>query len=652
MSELSYVLATAGHVDHGKSALVEALTGIDPDRLPEEKKRGITIDLGFAHLKLEGPGGTLLRVGIVDVPGHEDFVKNMVAGVGSIDAALLVVAADDGWMPQTEEHLQILTYLGLRRGVVALTKSDTVVDLDAATDRIRDRLRGTPLAEARIIATSVKTRAGLAALRDAVVDLFSAMPPPPDLGRPRLFVDRVFRAKGAGTVLTGTLVGGSFSRGQSIVLQPSGRRAHLRAIQTDHRPVDIAVPGMRVALNTPELSPHSIDDPRGVKRGEIATVDGVGVIARVVDVQLHALAREVGRSQQQMLRDGAEVKVHHGTAVGVARVRLLDKHALSAGETCLARLTLQRGVLVSIGDRIVLRSSSEQRTLCGGVILDPMPHFRRGGLRRDEGQKQLLRQRSAAPHDVSVLVQSAVQRDRFVDLKSLRAVCDVGDSAFDASIATLEQSGEIHRAGCAITLADAWNSLRSDVLGLIEQFHRAHPQQPGMATGELQSFVRQSLKAVRTATVVDSVCTAIFNDLLVRDCERAGNALRRVGYRPALPARMAAAGEACLARLRKAPFDPPSLKELCTTDMATAAVRFLIAAGDIVDLGGGVLIADDAYAAAAERIRSHLHANGGGTVSELKTLLGSNRRVMVPLLERMDRDGITRRDGNQRRLPE
>ncbi len=230
-----FIIGTAGHIDHGKSSLVKALTGTDPDRLPEEKARGITIDLGFASLNLPEAD---CQVGIIDVPGHEDFVKNMVAGVGSIDLALFVIAADDGWMPQTEEHLQILTYLGVDRAVVALTKVDLGgVDSSSAEESIRDHLAGTTLATAPIIKTSVITGQGIAELKDALSAQFSSMSPAPDIGKPRLPVDRVFSLRGIGTVVTGTLTGGTFQRGQAVEIQPGNRPARIRSLQSHNRDV-------------------------------------------------------------------------------------------------------------------------------------------------------------------------------------------------------------------------------------------------------------------------------------------------------------------------------------------------------------------------------------------------------------------------------
>jgi selenocysteine-specific elongation factor len=274
MTPQPYIVATAGHVDHGKSSLVRALTGIDPDRLPEEKARGITIDLGFAHLELPAPStpnplpSTKFHLGIIDVPGHEDFVKNMVVGVGSIDLALFVVAADDGWMPQTEEHLQILTYLGVRYAVVALTKIDLAQEAeDGVIERLREHLLDSPFAKASIVPTSVVNGRGIEEMKSALVATLAYVPPPLDIQKPRLPIDRAFTLHGIGTVVTGTLNGGVLKRNQSVVLRPSGKPTRIRTVQSHNREVEHAVPGTRTALNLPETSPAVCAAKRWVPPG-------------------------------------------------------------------------------------------------------------------------------------------------------------------------------------------------------------------------------------------------------------------------------------------------------------------------------------------------------------------------------------------------
>ena len=305
-----YIAATAGHVDHGKSALVRALSGMDPDRLPEEKARGITIDLGFAHLQLTA-GSESCRVGLVDVPGHEDFVKNMVAGVGAVDLALLVVAADDGWMRQTEEHLQILSWLGVRCGLVALTK------IDLAGDRLPDRmvelqtqLAGTPFANAPVLPTSVLTGQGIDLLRAALAGLLSALPMSPDLNKPRLPVDRVFTLHGVGTVVTGTLSGGGLERGQSAVIQPHGAATKLRSIQCYGAEVNWSGPGRRTALNLVD-----VPGAKGVKRGDVVTVAACGEPTWTVDACLTGPRQSPLTSHQGVrpLKNGGRVMLHHGS---------------------------------------------------------------------------------------------------------------------------------------------------------------------------------------------------------------------------------------------------------------------------------------------------------------------------------------------------
>src|ERR1700694_122228 len=347
-----FIVATAGHVDHGKSALVKALTGTDPDRLPEEKSRGITIDLGFAHLELPSPASppSSFLLGIVDVPGHEDFVKNMVAGVGSIDVALLVVAADDGWMPQTEEHLQILTYFGVRRAVVALTKADLTPDEPGAVAAIRERLRGSPFADAPIVPTSVVSGRGLDDLKATLAGVLAATPPPRDIGKPRLPVDRVFTLQGIGTVVTGTLFGGTLRRGQSVVIQPSGKATRIRSLQSHGRDVEAGGPGTRTALNLTDLRV-----PEDIHRGDVVTLEALGGPSEILDVLL-----EISPRATRVVKHGARVHAHYGSGSVAAHVALYSGNELAVGDRALAQLRLEAPAFVFAGDRFTLRDWAEQ----------------------------------------------------------------------------------------------------------------------------------------------------------------------------------------------------------------------------------------------------------------------------------------------------
>jgi selenocysteine-specific elongation factor len=347
------VIATAGHVDHGKSALVQALTGTDPDRLREEKERGLTIDLGFAELRL--PSGE--DVSIVDVPGHERFIKNMLAGVGGIDLALLVVAADEGVMPQTREHLAIIDLLGIARGVIALTKADLVDDASAVEMEVRETLSGTTLADAPIVPCSAVTRAGLDKLLAAIESQLAAAPERRDLGRPRLPIDRAFTMAGFGTVVTGTLMDGSLRVGQEVEVLPGGLRARIRGLQNHGRQVDVAAPGRRTAVN---LAGVAVND---LRRGMVLVAPDSIRPTSAIDVRLRAVPY-----LEKPVRHNITVTFHTGAAECEARLSLLDNDSLHAGESAWAQLRLAEPVVVLRGDRFIVRDPNG--TLGGGAVVD------------------------------------------------------------------------------------------------------------------------------------------------------------------------------------------------------------------------------------------------------------------------------------------
>src|SRR5438874_1284280 len=434
-----FVLATAGHVDHGKSALVRALTGTDPDRLPEEKLRGITIELGFAHLELRTLNAPL-SVGIVDVPGHEDFVKNMVAGVGSIDLALLVVAADDGWMPQTEEHLQILIYLGVRRIIVALTKIDLVESADGAEQSVCAQLRDTPFAEATIVRTSITIGSSIEKLKAELAREFSGLGPQPDIGKPRLAVDRAFTLRGIGTVVTGTLAGGTLSRGQAVVVQPAKIPARIRAIQNHNREVEEIGPGARTALSVPDVAVAREKNTPGVWRGDVITLSEFGEASAVADVMLCRSPRLPPKTR--LLKHGAAVRVHHGSANFDARAFFQTSEELRAGETAIAQIRFDEPAFLFAGDRFVLRDAGEQNTLAGGLVLDPDASVRNF---RDAAQREFLAKRAQAPHDAGVFAATEIGRDRAVKRNALvvRSSFSADEIAESLKSANVIERGEL-----------------------------------------------------------------------------------------------------------------------------------------------------------------------------------------------------------------
>ncbi len=574
-----FILATAGHVDHGKSALVKALTGTDPDRLPEEKARQITIDLGFAELNLVAPNGDKIHAGIVDVPGHEDFVRNMIAGVGSIDLAVLVVAADDGWMPQTEEHLQILTYLGVKRAVIALAKSD-LGRIGSATEQIRIQLHGTVFAESPIVPTSVRTGEGIENLKSAIASELAVMHPQRDFGKPRLFIDRVFTLRGIGTVVTGTLTGGGLHWGQSVIVQPQKLPARIRSIQSHGVELDCAQPGMRTALN---LTDVAIDQ---IKRGDVITDSDLVVNSTLVAQMERSPRLRVKQSTSRPLRNGSSVYLHHGTLRVPARVTLVETNTLESGKKIISRLKLASPILAFVGDRFVVRDASEQHTIGGGVVLDPD-----GTNVRAAAQLELLSMRASAPDDVDLCVRSEIRLRGFVPIRTLLNKSHFSAVEISNALMRLQRHNEI--VLCKEIAADCefWQRQLSQAIGLIDSAHKQNPELLGLPA---ERKIREALS--------------------------------------------------------QKPFDPPPRREIEPDRGARHVLRFLIESGEVIEVGPDAVLLRGNLERMKARIIEFISKNGPTTVSELRQALESSRRIMVPFLEQLDRDGVTRRVGDKRML--
>ncbi len=636
MTDRHFIVATAGHVDHGKSALVRALTGTDPDRLPEEKARGITIDLGFAHLALPG-----LDLGLVDVPGHEDFIKNMVAGVGSVDLALFVVAADDGWMPQTEEHLQILAYLGVDRAVVALTKSDLTPAPGLAADEVRARLRGTPFECAPIVPTSTLTGQGFDELRTALAAVLAAAPPPRDTGKPRLPVDRVFTLRGVGTVVTGTLTGGALARGAAVVALPSGRTGHLRSVQSHGRELEVAICGTRAAFNVPEFAATG---DGAVARGEVLTLACTGTPSPVFDVSLTRCDRApVGARAAAPLRDGTHVRVHHGSGHCLARVRLLEGKSLPPGASGIAQLRCDAPVFAFAGDRFVLRDGAGRATLAGATVLDPDGNARRF---RGPGQRRFLQRRASADaRDAAAYIAAVLARDRVAAVDTLLLKSPFSAAEIAAAVASLVAAGTAALPTTGLTADGAWwKTLRQRAADLIDAWHRAHPEQIGMGLDRLRASLGRELPL---PALLDALVAALGQH---GPFVQAGNAVRRASHRPVLPAVLQAAGERIRAVLAARPLEPPSVKELTPDPAARQALRFLRDTGEIVELGPELVLAAESFQRMRAAVVRYLRSEGSATASDLRLMLGTTRRIIIPVLEQLDREGVTRREGDRRTL--
>ncbi len=609
-------------MDHGKSALVKALTSIDPDRLPEEKKRRITIDLGFAALSLTAPNGDKIHAGIIDVPGHEDFVRNMIAGVGSIDLALFVVAVDDGWMPQTEEHLQILNYLGVQRAVIALTKSD-LGQVDVVTDQIRERLSGTAFAESPIVATSVRTESGIDKLVNTLAAQLARMEIQRNIRKPRLFIDRVFTLRGIGTVVTGTLTGGSLHRGQQIVVCPTNLETRIRSIQSHGKEVEVAQPGMRTAINLPDCRVDQI------KRGDVVTLPGHGTPTSILIVRVERSSRPNGdKTVAHPLKNGSSIYVHHGASRVAGRIRFRENGSLEAGKEKLARLKLTSPILAFIGDRFVVRDSSERHTIAGGIVLDP------------DGDNESLTG-SVALENVNSLVCATLARRGFARRENLLSQSRFSTDEISEALTNLKENGRI--VVCQNIAADCefWRKLRAQAVGLIDSAHKESPERAGVELGELRSALRIREWEAFEALVVD---------LCKSDFVRKASVIARTSHRAMLPIHVQPVEKRIREALSGQPFDPPSRKVIESDLQARQVVRFLIENGDVTELALDVLLLRESFERMKSQVTEFISKNGPATVSELRQALGSSRRVMVPLLERLDREGITTRAGDKRRL--
>ncbi len=614
------VVGTAGHVDHGKSTLIKALTGIDPDRLREEQERGMTIDLGFAHLRL--PGGT--EVGIVDVPGHQDFIRNMLAGVGSIDAVILVIAADEGVMPQTREHLAILSLLGIERGVVALSKRDLVDDewLALVSEDVRAVLAGTPLAGAPLVPVSSTTRAGLSDLLVALERVLGKTPARRDLGRPRLPIDRAFTMSGFGTVVTGTLIDGTFAVGEEVEIVPGGARARIRGLQTHRRAIDEARPGTRVAMNLTGV------DKSQVERGMTVVRPGTADPLSVLGLRLGVLASASGPVEHD-----EAVKVHIGTAEAMARVSVLEGDEISPGEERWAQLRLGSPVVAVAGDRLVVRRPSPPETLGGGVVADVSgERFRR----RAEGLEIL--ERRAAPTPIARLL-AVLDAARTREEAGTRAGLDPAQR--DAAVAEALAAGSAVEVGDALLAHDAYEAAATRVTRLLAMGHRRSPLRPGVPREEVRAATGLSPKRA----------TAFLARLAAegRIVER-GAAVALPDHVPTLSPEQEAAWERAREVLGRQPLQPPSASALATDNGIDRELLVALSErGDLVRIGEAVFL-PSAVGEFGEKVIAELAIAGHASVAHVRDLTGSSRKYVLPLLQFLDDHGLTRRVGDDRVL--
>ena len=619
-----YVIGTAGHVDHGKSTLVKAMTDIDPDRFPEEKAREMTIDLGFAWMTL--PSGR--DVSIVDVPGHERFIKNMLAGVGAIDLALLIVAADESVMPQTREHLAILDILQITRGLVVITKTDLVDEelIELVKAEVEDTLRGTSFEGCPMIGVSAYTGEGINDLKSNIDIILDETDVRKDLGRPRLPIDRCFTISGFGTVVTGTLIDGTLTVGQEIELAGSGQRARVRGLQSHKTKVDATDPGVRLAVNLSGLSKNEVE------RGEILTIPGWLKPTRRLDARLRMV-----KNAPHPLKHNQGVTFHLFTSEASARIRLLDANGLVAGQEGWVQILLEEPLPVVKGDFFVIRSSED--TLGGGQIVDPNPRRR---YRRfdDDVVERMMTLDQGSGEDIII---SVAEQWGPCDLTALSQRSNLSREEVSYRVAELTEDGHLISLGdfsndgdAVVYSAQGWAVIRSKITSALQLYHTQYPLRQGVPTQEIRSrldlsqpvYQRALVKLVEEGVVVD---------------ER--QSLRLPDHEISLTPKMDQEASEYLDSLRKNPYSPPSNQKI-----NPELLGVLVDQDKVVRVGDGVIFDAVAYREMTGRIVQHLKDHGNITVAEARTMFNTSRKYILPLLEHMDQQQITRRTGDERIL--
>jgi selenocysteine-specific elongation factor len=643
------VIGTAGHVDHGKSTLIEALTGVHPDRLKEEREREMTIDLGFAWMTLPASEtGQPEEIGIVDVPGHRDFIENMLAGIGGIDAALFVVAADEGVMPQTREHLAILDILQIQGGVVVMTKTDMVSDpdwLDLVESDLHDVLANTVLAEAPILRVSARTGAGIPELKKKLSDVLAQRPARPDFNRPRLPVDRVFTIAGFGSVVTGTLADGSLQVGDEIEILPQGLRSRVRGLQTHKQKEQVAVPGSRTAINISGIALEQI------QRGNVIAHPGDYHPTQRIDVRFRLLA-----DVSQPLKHNTEVKLFIETAEVVTRLRLLGVEELAPGEEGWLQLELHQPVVTIRGDRYILRRPSPGETLGGGAVIDPNP---KGRHKRFAAETLAGLEALSKGTPADILLQALLALGA-ASLKEVFARANLEAQTASQALQELAQTRQIvnleekpassETTGSSFTQDDLvlsrsyWEQLAQRILSEIGNYHRNFPLRRGLPREELKSRLKDLTRG----------STRLFN-AAVRRLELE-NQLKEAGPLVFLPEhtirftpQQQGKIERLLSRFAASPFSPPNFKD-CQAEVGDDVLAALVDSGQLVAVAPDVVFRQSDFERMVADVRSMIQKRGALTVAEARDHFNTSRRYVLAFLEYLDAIGVTVRTGDERRL--
>ncbi len=627
------VIGTAGHVDHGKSTLIAALTGTHPDRLKEEQEREMTIELGFGWLTL--PDGE--EIGIVDVPGHRDFIENMLAGIGGIDAALLVIAADEGVMPQTKEHLAILDLLQIPMGLIALTKTDLASDsewLALVESDIRAALTDTVMGNAPIIRVSAKNHSGLDELLSTLTNILQEKPARLDLGRPRLPVDRIFSMSGFGTIVTGTLSDGHLAVGDEVVILPSGQKGRIRGLQTHKKKEETAVPGSRTAVNISGIGTE------GIQRGEVVTHPKQYQPTRRLDVGIRLL-----KDVSQPLKHGTEVKVFVGASESMATARVLGVEMLNPGEEGWIQLELRDPVVAVRGDRYILRRPSPSETLGGGVIVDHQPKGRHKRF-NEKVLKSLASLAAGSPSDIlleAALALNAAPMKEIVARSRLET-----EPATQALQANLDNSqllqledGELTITSDLLVIAKPqWNPLLDKTVQMVQAYHKNFPLRRGIPREELKSRLKLQPR-VFNALVKILVAEKTFVEL--------GNVLAITGHEITFGSSQQAKVQELMRHFEHNPYSPPSVKE-CQAETGEDIYIALVELGLLKQLSAEVVFRKEDYEGMVAKVRTFIAEKEQMTVADARDLFGSSRKYMLALLEHLDAIGVTTRNGDFRKL--
>jgi selenocysteine-specific elongation factor len=624
------IIGTAGHVDHGKTLLIKALTGIDTDRLKEEKKRGITIELGFAHL--DWPDGT--QAGIVDVPGHEKFIKNMLSGAGGIDLAMLVIAADDGVMPQTVEHLDILTLLGIKDGLIVITKADTVDPewVELMQEEIAGRVQGTFLEGKPIHVVSAYTGQGIPELKAALRDLVRQAEEKSQRIPFRLPIDRVFSVEGFGTVVTGTLIEGAIHEGEAAQLVPSGAETRIRNLQVHGKNVDTAYAGQRVAINLAGLKKTDI------RRGDAVAKPGSVRISRMLDVRLQNL-----KDSDRIIKNDSQVHLFHGSAELLAKVVLFGREELKPGESGYAQLRLTEPIASKNGDRFVIRFFSPMETIGGGVILDDQPRRHK---RSDPNIQRILQlKESGSREDVTVqlLAEFGTKLPTAAQLvaKLQREEADIQDEMYRLCSRGLAMEALPGRYIAAAAVDKIWK----DCLEILTLYHRQNPLHAGIPSAEL----RQKLCKGMDRACADALIAILYQEGKLR---RQGDRYALSDFRVTLTRRQRSIREKLMQIYSTSGIETPITEHILegfpTNERAEAkqVLESLITSGDLILLTPQICLYHEDYRRILETAKAHFETNDSLTLAQLRDLLNTSRKYSQAIIEYFDKIHITKKDGD------